>query len=268
MTENQKQKIEETSAILENIHRCLNKNLTKRQYYDIEKCIENLKDIISEKKGNSRIFDHIGILEPDIDNAAEQVETAMKQCGFSDIEIDGVFGEGSHRAVRFLSMRSPVSRVSVANVFGTFYASGIMLSYWYPPTGVRGRMSCLSFRNIHADFALPPGWTEARNPRYNWPLVWIDGDLDIDSLSFDNLSRREDPSARETIGVGAHTHIENLALTNILQRAAPGGAPVLLRNAGRIDRLRLRDIDAGGAPVLENIGLIGRLLEDDRALQD
>ena len=117
-------------------------------------------------------------------------------------------------------------------------------------------------RNIHADFALPPGWTEARNPRYNWPLVWIDGDLDIDSQSFDNLSRREDPSARETIGVGAHTHIENLALSNILQRAAPGGAPVLLRNAGRIDRLRLRDIDAGGAPVLKNAGDIDFVLTE------
>lgn len=178
-----------------------------------------------------------------------------------DIEIDGVFGEGSHRAVRLLSMRSPVSRVSVSNVFGTFYASGIMISYWYPPTGVRGRMSCLSFRNIHADFALPPGWTEARNPRYNWPLVWIDGDIDIDTLSFDNLSRREDPSARETFGIGAHAHIENLALSHILQRGAPGMAPVLLRNAGRIDRLSLYDIDAGDATVLENAGLIGRLRE-------
>ena len=52
--------------------------------------------------------------------------------------------------------------------------------------------------------------------------MWIDGDIDIDSLSFDNLSRREDPSARETFGIGAHAHIENLALSHILQRGAPG----------------------------------------------
>ena len=93
--------------------------------------------------------------------------------------------------------------------------------------------------------------------------IEIDGDIDIDTLSFDNLSRREDPSARETFGIGAHAHIENLALSHIFQRGAPGMAPVLLRNAGRIDRLSLYDIDAGGATVLENAGLIGRLREVD-----
>ena len=118
MTENQKQKIEETSAILENIHRCLNKNLTKRQYYDIEKCIENLKDIISEKKGNSRIFDHIGILEPDIDNAAEQVETAMKQCGFSDIEIDGMYKTCSEN-LAFSMFESDATDTIISCLFDT-----------------------------------------------------------------------------------------------------------------------------------------------------
>jgi hypothetical protein len=162
-----------------------------------------------------------------------------------DIEIDGVFGEGSHRAIRLLSMRSLVARISVSNVFGTCYASGIMIAYWYPPTGVRGKMSRISFRNIHAEFALPPGWQEERNPRYNWPLIWIDGDLDIDFLSFDNLSRREDPSARGTIEVGAHTHIENLSLSNVFLRTAPGNEFGLLRNEGRIDQLHLYNVDEG-----------------------
>ena len=84
-------------------------------------------------------------------------------------------------------------------------------------------------------------------------------ELPVPAAHYCNLSRREDPSARETFGIGAHAHIENLALSHIFQRGAPGMAPVLLRNAGRIDRLSLYDIDAGDATVLENAGLIGRL---------
>jgi len=59
MTEVQKSIIGQTINILENIYSYLNKNLTKRQYYDIEKCVGNLKKL---KKTEDYVFERNTVL--------------------------------------------------------------------------------------------------------------------------------------------------------------------------------------------------------------
>ena len=49
-----------------------------------------------------------------------------------DIHIDGVFGEHSLRGVRLLATKSVMARISISNVFGTFYQNAIGLTYFYP----------------------------------------------------------------------------------------------------------------------------------------
>ncbi len=175
-----------------------------------------------------------------------------------DIQIDGVFGRDSLRAVRLLSTKSLVARISISNIFGTFYQNCIGVTYFYPRSGVRGKMSHISIKNIYAKNA-------PRRPEYNknhpfiFSLIWVDGDLDIDFLSIDNLCRREDVSDIETLKVCKNAHIKNLSLSNIYHDNITGDPITLFTNEGVIDKLFMYNTDAGKDMLLDNKGTIGAI---------
>lgn len=174
-----------------------------------------------------------------------------------DIQIDGVFGRDSLRGVRLLSTKSKVARISISNVFGTFYQNCIGLTYFFPRTGLRGQMSHIAIRNIYGHNAPRiPQYNKGDNSRYPFAFVWIDGDLDIDFLTIDNLCREESLGVVETIKVCANAYIGTLSLSNILHQNRTGKAITLLKNEGQIDKLFLYNVDPGEDTLMENQGSI------------
>ena len=152
-----------------------------------------------------------------------------------DIQIDGVFGENSLRAVRLLSTKSPISRISVSNVFGTYYQNCIVLAYFYPRTGVRGKMNHISIRNIYGNNAHRiPEYNKGDDSFYSFSFIWVDNDVDIDFLAIDNMCRNEEISGVETIRVCEKAHIKNLSLSNILQQNSTNFEFPLFTNYGTI----------------------------------
>ena len=177
-----------------------------------------------------------------------------------DIEIDGVFGEHSLRGVRLLSTKSPVSRITVSNVFGTFYQNCISLTYYNPRTGIRGRMSHIVLENIFGENAeRKPEYR--KKPEYEFSYVWVDSDLDIDHLSISGLYRTEHLGDIETVRILPGTRIDTLSLSNVQFRNETGKPAALLRNDGSIGKLYLYDVDAGEDEVLVNEGTIGKVEE-------
>lgn len=178
----------------------------------------------------------------------------------SDIQIDGVFGKDSLRGVRLLSIKSPVSRISISNVFGTFYQNCIGLTYFYPKNGIRGKMSHISIRNVYGKNAPRiPEYGKGDNSNYPFAFIWVDGDLDIDHLSIDNVCRNEDISNVETLRVCSGTHIRTLSLSNILHQRSVDQPITLFLNEGNLDRLYMYNIDATNDKVLVNKGTIDKL---------
>ena len=179
-----------------------------------------------------------------------------------DISIDGVYGNDSLRGVRLLSTKSKVARITISNVFGTFYQNAVGLTYFFPRTGLRGQMSHISIRNIYGSNAPRiPEYNKGDNSNYPFAFVWIDGDLDIDFLSIDNLCRDEQLGVVETIKVCAKAHIGALSLSNILQQNHTGQRITLFKNLGQIDRLYLWNVNAGEDTLLENLGQIGTICD-------
>lgn len=178
-----------------------------------------------------------------------------------DIQVDGVFCKDSLRGVRLLAVQNKMERISVSNVFGTFYQNAVAVSYFYPKTGIRGRMNHISIRNIYAQHAPRIPEYMKGTDKYNFSQLWVDGALDIDFLTVDNLCRNEQLGRVETIKVCKGAKIRTLALSNIVHQNHTGTPIPLMTNRGEIEKLYLYNVDAGEDVLLNDEGTIGKIVE-------
>ena len=180
----------------------------------------------------------------------------------TNISIDGVYGTNSLRGVRLLSINSLVENISISNVFGTFYQNCVGLTYFYPKNGVRGKMSHISIRNIYGKNShRRPEYQKGDDSFFRFAFVWVDGDIDIDQVTIDNLYRNEEISHVETIKVCKGAKIKNLSLSNILHQRTTDTPTTLFLNEGEIDKLYMYNVDPSKDKLLENNGVIGKIIE-------
>ena len=88
-----------------------------------------------------------------------------------------------------------------------------------------------------------------------------DGDPDIDSLSIDNLFRKEEISKVESLKVCEGAYIKTLSLSNILHQNCTEHPITLFTNEGVIDKLYMYNVDPDGDELLKNNGTIGSVKE-------
>ena len=180
----------------------------------------------------------------------------------SDIQVDGVFGENSLRGVRLLSIKSPVSRISISNVFGTYYQNAVGLTYFFPRSGTRGKMSDITIKNIYGSNApRRPEYRKGDNSYYFFQYVWVDGDLDVDSLTVDGLYRDEKIANVESFKVCKGAKIGRLSLMNVGCKNNTPNKYAFLVNEGEIDKLYMYNVDADGALLIDNQGIINKITE-------
>lgn len=179
----------------------------------------------------------------------------------SDIQVDGVFGANSLRGVRLLSMTSPVTRISVNNIFGTFYQNAIGLTYFYPRIcGRRGQMQDIVIRNIFASNA-PRREVYNKPGPYTFSLIWVDSDIDVGNLVIENVFRHETVAAVESLHICANANIDMLQLSH-LEHDNNTGTPVpAILNEGCITRCYLHDVRAHGDQLLCDHGQIEYLIQ-------
>lgn len=170
----------------------------------------------------------------------------------SDISVDGIFSDGGHSAIRFLSTGSNVRRISVQNVFGTFYqyCIGITKYYHMGNREKRGKYDMISLRNIYASkhHRYPPFYTDKS---YVYPVIYIEREIDIRSLSISELHRRENETDIPTVFVDEDTVIENLTIKDCSYENKVGNAPFFV-NKGKVKNLKLDNINLYG----ENLALM------------
>lgn len=178
----------------------------------------------------------------------------------SDIEIDGVFGENSLRGVRILSTHSPVERISVSNIFGTYYQNPIGLTFYYQNQTTRGIMDHISIKNVFASDA--PRLPIYQKPEhYQFAFVFIENNLDIGSVRIENIGRNEELGDIETVKICKNTKIKTLVLEHISHINRTGKPFPVITNEGEIDKLYMIDVDGGNDTVLNNKGTIHTIKE-------
>ncbi len=166
-----------------------------------------------------------------------------------NIEIDGIFAEGCHSAVRLLSQTTPVKNVSIKNVFGTFYTYCIVISK-YKDFGT-GAFDNVDISNVYASHC--PGTVDV--PGNYSPLIQIGPDLTLKRLTLSNIHRNETRCTTPTIGIKDKSFVKYLNVYNAEQTNATGkDVPFIgfMGEEGEIENLTLLDVDTGGDTLISH----------------
>ena len=170
----------------------------------------------------------------------------------TNVEIDGIWSEDCHSAVRLLSFQCPVKNVHIHNVFGTYYQYCIGMTKDLPgePTAA---FDGLVLDNIFASKA-------ERKSVYHkdgmgvFPLLWFESKVKARSVTISNVFRKEEQVCTPTVCLEKDVTVENLLLDNIVQQNRIGEPFPLLQNDGTIRHLSLSHLRTDGDALMSGDG--------------
>ena len=160
---------------------------------------------------------------------------------FGDIEnitIDGIYGQNSHSAVRLLSKSHKVKNIRITNVYGTYYAYGIIISKYSELKEYRSEFSNITIDNFHA--SLCEGTTDVKGNEC--ALIHFGYDMDVDNVVIEKLFRDETHINLPTIHLGNDCNIDCLSLSDCFQTNATDKPIAFIENEGTINKLYLKNI--------------------------
>lgn len=192
----------------------------------------------------------------------------MSRGPIEDIQVDGLWAENGYTAVRILSAGSPIRRVRIANIFGSFryYVTSFGHFTVHP-----GEPSEISDVVIDGVFCAKPTGPLARPlesdewGRHNCPFFWVESQTNVANLHLANILRRERlENAPPTVFVSKAATVEHLEIRGACVTNDALTPLDFLVNEGVIDSLHLTDVYlkvSGGEPrghLLANRGTIRR----------
>ena len=156
----------------------------------------------------------------------------------TNIQIDGIFAEGCHSAVRLLTVNHKVEHITVSNVFGTYYQYCIGFTKHYAGE-TTGCFDGITLDHIHASKAkrLPIQEAHMGDKSYHFPLIWVQGKTAVGTLCIDHLHRCERVNPIDTIHVGKGAVVEHLTVRDLTLENQTGIHCPKLLNKGTIKRL-------------------------------
>ena len=172
----------------------------------------------------------------------------------SNIEIDGLFAERCHSAVRLLTVTHDVTNIHISNVYGSYYQYCVGLTKYYPGT-TTGVYDAISIDHIYASKAPREGiypWPDS----YVYPFIFLQKDIRAKTVRIADVHRRESVIPVETVHVGKNTVVDDLILDTVTTENRTGTPMPLLANSGTIGCLTVRHIRANGDPELVGEGTI------------
>ena len=153
----------------------------------------------------------------------------------SDIEIDGIFADSCHSAVRMLSTGSSVERVTIRNVFSDFYVYAVCCSHYFADMP-RGTFRDIVVENVFTGKCYAPEKL-GRDSRVGYPLFWVENDVDVDSLTLRNIVRVERNITVPTIRVDPRAKVRKLVVRDCRQENRTGRPLKFLDVLGEVGTL-------------------------------
>ena len=155
----------------------------------------------------------------------------------SDVDIDGLYCDYCHSAVRLLSADAPVSRVTIRNVHGNFYVSAVWLTHHFWDRPAPGRFDDIVISDVFAAKAIPP--PDVDGPwRRSLPLIYVEGVANIGSLVIERIFRDERTLSAPTFGIDRReTHVARLVIRDCRMTSRLGGPIWFFDNKGTVDSL-------------------------------
>jgi hypothetical protein len=174
-----------------------------------------------------------------------------------DISIDGIYAADCHSAVRLLSTGSPVRRISISNVYGTYYQYAIGLTKFFQGRPNPGVFDDISLSNLHCAKA-------TRHARYKkdsrrvYPVVYVERNVTVGRLTIEQFHRREEEVDAPGIEIATGAAVETLQVSHYSTvNCLPTSLDAIV-NAGAIGTLLLEDVTNTNGQALLNRGTIQR----------
>jgi len=197
-------------------------------------------------------------------NAGDGLVAEMSRGPIEDVAVDGLFAEDGWTAVRLLSAGSPIRRISIRNIVGTYRYNVVSFSDYglhpgepsvFEDITLRDIRCAKSRRGLDGNPPVGPVW-QGFAPFYLW------GKARVRNLTIDGYSRVEERQACDDIHIEPEVVVDGLTLRDFRVVNRTPGPIVLLHNRGTIRNLALDGISqtAEGAParggVVRNEGLL------------
>lgn len=158
-----------------------------------------------------------------------------------DISIDGLYAEGCHSAVRILSSGSPMRRISISNVFGTYYKYVVGITQFFKRRGAVGIFDQITLRDCFCSKA-PDPHDDPRGQKRILPLVWCEESTRTGTLTIEGMHRDERLLAEPCISIDRGASVDRLVINDLTCRNATGKRLSLICNNGHIGHLLARNL--------------------------
>jgi len=202
-------------------------------------------------------------------NADDGMVAEMSRGPIEDIVADGLFAEDGWTAVRMLSAGSPIRRVGIRNVVGTYRYNIVSFSDYglhpgepslFEDIALRDIRCAKSRRGLDGNPPAGPVW-HGFAPFFLW------GKAQVRNLTIDGYSRVEERQACDDIHIEPEVVVDGLTLRDFRVVNHTPGPIVLLNNRGTIRNLALYEISqvAEGAPARGGLIRNSGTLSDVRA---
>ncbi len=165
----------------------------------------------------------------------------MTRGPIEDIFAEGIFAENGYTAVRLLSAGSPIRRVKISGIFGTFRFNVVSFTNHNVHPGAPSAFEDVSISDV---FASKAGSSDR-------PQIWIAAPAKVGSLSIENYQRTESTSPAPDILIEPKCEVESLKISNFSSVNKTPGELFAIMNKGSIASLGVANMQVkaeGGAP--------------------
>ena len=135
---------------------------------------------------------------------------AAYQGDITDIDIEGVYADYCHSAVRLLSNGANVKRITIRNVHGNFYTYAVGFTHYFPGRP-RGVFDDIVVEDVFAAKVFAPEEIGVRS-RVKFQPIQFQGPIDCGTITIRNLNRDELNIPVETIGIDPKATVRHLTV--------------------------------------------------------
>lgn len=179
-------------------------------------------------------------------NADDEPLCSPKGADISDVEVDGIHADYCHSAVRILSAPHACRRIVIRNVFGNFYTYAVGLTHYFPKNG-RGTFEDILIENVFTSKVLAPEEIGTHS-RAHYPLIWVEGPVDVGNLTVRNFVRDERMLPVSTIRVDKPATVRHLTVRDCRMVNRLDKPITFIDRRGKVETLTLENNDFTAAP--------------------
>ncbi len=184
----------------------------------------------------------------------------------TDVLVDGVWSQDGYTAVRLLSAGSPIQRVKLANLFGTYRYNVVSFTNHRVHPGTASTFDDIVIDGVFCAKAAAGQPATAGAPvSSHLAPIWIDAPAVVSHLTIRDYHRTETAVAADDIVIETGATVAALTLSDVALANRCGAPLSLLHNRGTIGTLALQHVHAtaagaaAGATLVRNAGTISRL---------